>query len=90
MEAVSSVVDMVGRRVLTHAQLESTLGMLVAERHLHGRKPNALGIITGYVPGHGGDCWWVRHAEGPSSANPSPVAAYTYTEFEFTDGDESA
>lgn len=63
--------------------MEMTQGMMVAPRHLNGRRLDALGIIINYIPGHGGDAYWVRHAEGPSSEDPSPVAAYCFDEFEF-------
>ena len=72
-----------GRRVITNDELETTNGLLIAERHLAARLPGALGMIMGYVPGHGGDVYWVRHFEGPSS-----VAAYTFTEFEFVDQEQ--
>ncbi len=84
---VKDVQSMIGRRVRTHEKLETTQGMLVTPRHLNGRRPDTLGIVTGWVPGHGGDAYWVRHAEGPSSADPSPVAAYCFDEFEFEDGE---
>jgi hypothetical protein len=80
---IEDIQSMMGKRIRTHEKLETTQGMLVAQRHLNGRRPNALGIIISWVPGHGGDAYWIRHVEGPSSADPSPVAAYCFTEFEF-------
>ncbi len=80
---IRDVVSMEGRRVRTHEELETTVGMMVGLKHLNGRRTNALGIIVGWIPGHGGDAYWVRHTEGPSSDDPSPVAAYCFTEFEF-------
>lgn len=74
-----------GTRVRTKAELGPTTGMLIVDRHLDARRPDALGLITHYVPGHGGDVWFVRHEEGDSKAEPSPVAAYSYTEFELED-----
>jgi hypothetical protein len=79
---IKDIQSMAGKRVRTHEELGPTVGMMVGQRHLNGRKPNALGIVVGWVPGHGGDAYWVRHSEGPSSDDPSPVAAYCSTEFE--------
>jgi hypothetical protein len=53
--------------------LKDTLGMLVAPRHLTARRPHALGTLLGYVPGHGGDVWWVQHKDGQ-------IGAYSLTE----------
>jgi hypothetical protein len=85
MAVIKDIVSTVDRRVRTHEELGTTLGMLIKEHHLRGRLPNALGIVTGYVPGHGGEVFWVRHAEGPSNQDPSPVGAYMFDEFEFVD-----
>lgn len=64
-----------GTKVRTHAVLESTGGFLIKQQHLDCRVPNTEGEILGYVPGHGGDVYWVQHANGD-------VAAYGYPEFE--------
>jgi len=53
--------------------LESTDGMLINCKHLDVRRPNATGRYIGWVPGHGGDVWWVEHDDGI-------VAAYSYNE----------
>jgi hypothetical protein len=50
-------------RIKTANVLESTQGMIVPVTNLNNRKPGMLGRITGYVPGHGGDVWWVEHDE---------------------------
>ena len=65
-----------GTPIITNAQLESTEGMFVVARHLDARKTNILGTIKGYVPGHGGDVYYVEH-------EPGDVAVYCYTEFEY-------
>lgn len=57
------------------ADYEQTKGMMINEKHLIARRPNAEGTIRGYVGGHGGDVWWVEHS-------PDDVAAYVFTEFE--------
>jgi hypothetical protein len=66
-----------GTRVRTHAVLDDdTQGMIIAARHLEARRSNTVGVIAGYVAGHGGDVYWVRHSEGDA------VAAYGFMEFE--------
>ena len=50
-------------------------GFLVGEEHLKARRSDDTGVITGWVPGHGGDVWWVRHPDGHTGA-------YMFTEFE--------
>ena len=74
-----------GTRIVTHDELGETTGMLIVERHLNARKSNALGMIDGYVTGHGGDVYFVRHAEGDVRSEPCPVAAYSFTEFELAE-----
>ncbi|MEK7151426.1 MAG: hypothetical protein AAB784_01780 [Patescibacteria group bacterium] len=59
----------------THGSLESTMGLLVARKHLDARQPNKEGEVKGWVPGHGGDVWWVAH-------NDETVGAYSFEEFE--------
>jgi hypothetical protein len=65
-----------GTKVITHAELEPTFGMSVPQLNLDSRRPSIAGKIHGYVPGHGGDVYWVRH-EGIEA-----VAPYCFTEFE--------
>lgn len=60
-------------------KLESTNGMMINPRHLDLRREGAIGTVKGYVPGHGGDVWWVEH---DSPAKEPEVSAYCYTEFE--------
>lgn len=64
-----------GTPVLTHAQLGGTKGMLVSQPHLAARVPSTRGVISGVVPGHGGDVYFVLHANGD-------VGAYCWVEFE--------
>ncbi len=64
-----------GLRVKVHT-LGSTAGMLIAEKNLVVRREGAIGTIEGYVAGHGGDVWWVRHEDPPYDAG-----AYSFTEF---------
>jgi hypothetical protein len=64
-------------------KLESTTGMMISPKYLKVRREGAVGTVKGYVPGHGGDVWWVEH-DKPSAEEPQEpeVAAYVYTEFE--------
>jgi len=73
-----------GTRVVTHERLESTGGMLIKRQHLDARRANQPGVIKGWVPGHGGDVYWVQHD------GDGPAAAYCFTEFELEEqeGDE--
>ncbi len=64
----------VGLSVRT-TKLGDTMGMLIVQNHLDARKANKEGTVAGYVPGHGGDVWWVRHADGTPGA-------YAFDEFE--------
>lgn len=56
-------------------RLESTKGMNVRPDFLANRRLGATGFINAYVPGHGGDVWWVHHDDGF-------VAPYMFTEIE--------
>ncbi len=64
-----------GTRVVTHAALEDTRGMMVPPSYLGARKPNEKGAISGVVGGHGGDVYYVKHDSGD-------VGVYAFTEFE--------
>jgi len=55
-------------------KLDSVSGFLISPKHLRIRKKGKIGIIRGWVPGHGGDVWWVEQDNG--------VAAYSTSEFE--------
>jgi len=55
------------------ADKEECRGFLVHERHLDARKPNTNGEYQGWVPGAGGDVWWVKHEDGT-------IGAYMYDE----------
>jgi hypothetical protein len=64
-----------GLKVRTVAKLDTTDGMLIAAHNLDARKPNTEGTVVGYVPGHGGDVWWVQHNDGV-------MAAYAFNEIQ--------
>ena len=55
-------------------KLRSTSGMMIHPKRLAVRKAGAKGTVLGYVPGHGGDVWWIEHVDGQ-------VGAYCYDEF---------
>jgi hypothetical protein len=57
-------------------KLNSSLGFMIKPNHITVRKEGIIGTVTGYVPGHGGDVWWVKH-EGSDD-----VGAYCFDEFE--------
>lgn len=44
-------------------RLGSTMGMLIMQRHLAVRAVGVTGTVLDWVPGHGGDVWWVHHDE---------------------------
>jgi hypothetical protein len=48
-------------------RLESTQGMLIKAHHLTVRRLGQ-GIAKSYVPGHGGDVWFVDHGDGNTGA----------------------
>jgi len=47
--------------IRTDKNLHSTAGMFVTQDVLDRRKADTEGILWSYVPGHGGDVWWVVH-----------------------------
>ena len=63
-----------GLRVKTNNRLYETRGMIIAQKHLDARQPNKEGTVSGYVPGHGGDVYWVKHDDGTTGA-------YVFDEF---------
>ena len=55
--------------------LGTTTGMMVKADLIAARAPLAMGKVMGPVPGHGGDVWWVKHAD-------QSVAPYSFMELE--------
>lgn len=41
-------------------KLEDTKGMMIKKEHLDVRTVGVKGTVIGYVPGHGGDIWWIK------------------------------
>ena len=64
-----------GLRVRT-TELGDTKGFFIKPRHLDCRKAGITGTVSGYVPGHGGDVWWVKHDDSED------IGAYCFTELE--------
>lgn len=64
-----------GMRIKTNAELGETAGMMVGKTYIHARKASTPGIVKGFVPGHGGDVWWIEHEAGN-------IAVYCFDEFE--------
>lgn len=48
-------------------------GFFVKEKYIQARKAGAKGTYHGFVPGAGGDIWWIKHEDGS-------VGAYVYDE----------
>lgn len=76
---------MQGTRIVTHATLnmgdndpDPTRGMLIRQEYLDARRPSMGGTIRGWVPGHGGDVYWVQNDDGGK-------AAYGFWEFELAE-----
>jgi hypothetical protein len=57
-----------------------TTGMLINPKNLALRREGAVGVVRGYVPGHGGDVWWVEHRDNAGSE--VEVSAYVFHEIE--------
>ena len=64
-----------GLRVKT-TELGEITGMLIAAKYLAVRAAGITGVVQGYVAGHGGDVWWVKHDDS------GDVGAYVFNEFE--------
>lgn len=64
-----------GMRVRT-TKLGDTLGMMINAKHILVRRAGVIGVVRSYVPGHGGDVWFVQHE------NSDEVGAYVFDEIE--------
>ncbi len=56
-------------------KLGDTKGMMIKKEHLDVRAVGVKGTVIGYVPGHGGDIWWIKQDD-------SHIGAYVFDEFE--------
>ena len=66
-----------GTRVKTHAELDSSIGMIVPSQCVQMRRGSTEGIVRGVAGGHGGDLYYVEH-----EADDLHYAVYCFTEFE--------
>lgn len=56
-------------------KLGDAKSMTIEQQYLDARKVGITGIVKGWVPGLGGDVWWVEHENGI-------IGAYCFNEFE--------
>ena len=54
----------------------STRGMMIVAKHLTVRKSGKAGEVLWYVPGHGGDVWFVKHN------GSDEIGAYCFNELD--------
>jgi hypothetical protein len=52
---------------------EQCRAFLVKQKYIDARRAGVKGTYIGWVPGAGGDVWWVRHED-------DSVGAYMFTE----------
>lgn len=62
-----------GLCVRTRPLLLNTIGFIVHQKHLDARKRYIIGTVRRWVPGHGGDVWFVQH-------NDKSIGAYLTSE----------
>lgn len=62
---------------MVHDTLGEPTGMLIKEEVLARRTAGVRGQICGFVGGHGGDVYWIRH-DGEENTG----SAYGFWEFE--------
>jgi len=55
------------------ADKDDCVGFFVHAKHLDCRRSSELASYWDYVPGAGGDVWWVKHQDGT-------IGAYMFTE----------
>ena len=63
-------------RIRTDKTLGSTAGFMIGPKAMSQRVPDTIGVISGIVPGHGGDVYFVSHI------GATGMAAYGWQEFE--------
>ncbi len=78
---ITNLSELIGKRVVVTADF-GKLGYLIAERHLNARRIAAIGIVKGWVPGHGGDIVYVDQED--TLVGTEPIAVYNHlNELEF-------
>ena len=60
-------------------KLGETIGYNVTSKHIDCRQVGLTGVVEGYVPGHGGDVWWVSHRD---PGHIGEIGVYAFDEFE--------
>lgn len=56
-------------------------GIFVRDDYKQRRRAGIEGIYWGWVPGHGGDVWWVCHqTDEEGNGVPESAAVYSFTE----------
>lgn len=71
----------VGTKIITSIALHPTTGIMVKPKYFETRRPSTVGTIQGFVPGHGGDIYWVQHED-------ESIAVYGWQEFELADDED--
>jgi hypothetical protein len=69
-------------KVVDTLEFSNCDGFLIHHRYIDNRRASARGVYWDYVPGAGGDLWWVRHDDGK-------VAAYGLNEVEDEPNEET-
>jgi len=59
----------------------ATTGMFVGERNMNARMPGVNGVVVDFVPGHGGDIWFVAHSMTQDNQSYTNIGAYSSREF---------
>jgi len=59
----------------------ATAGMFGVDANIKNRIPSANGIAVQYVPGHGGDVWYVAHSVNEQEDKYTDIAVYCFDEF---------
>jgi hypothetical protein len=58
-------------------KLGETSGIIVKDnKYLDTRQSGLVGTVVGYLPGHGGDVWYIQHYD------TEDIGVYCFNEFE--------
>ena len=61
-----NILPEIGTLVVTSTKIlpeKECYGFFVKEQYIKARKPSTNGVYIGYVPGAGGDIWWIKHED---------------------------
>lgn len=64
--------------VITNDNVVQEHSFLINKSRNNVRRPGALGLLRGFLSGHGGDVYWVQHQDGT-------VGPYGWWEFDYPD-----